>query len=405
MLLRLSALTRCLAVVLAGILAAGLLPWAWAPLVVPAASPLVAVSSAIAQRSLAWIMLLGVPVLVMVVLRRRWFCRFACPVGLLVQHAGRLSPMPKTAFRRLPRLGRWSVLMTLAGACVGYPVLVWLDPLAIFSAFFGLWHRPVATATVMSALGLPVVLVLSLLLPGIWCGRVCPLGACQELLALRKTAAPPSNRGMEQETTLEENDSLPILSRRTVVALGLGACWAGAALPALRGAGRQAPIRPPGAADEARFTGLCVRCGNCVRACPAKILQADMGEHGLAALLTPVVHFGGDYCRENCHRCTQVCPSGAIARLSLDEKKQARMGIAKVDMALCVLGDDRECQVCRNHCPYEAISIAWSEESYTNAPQVDAAKCPGCGACEAACITSPQKAIRVVPLSGAPIKA
>jgi ferredoxin len=35
---------------------------------------------------------------------------------------------------------------------------------------------------------------------------------------------------------------------------------------------------------------------------------------------------------------------------------------------------------------------------YTLTPQIDPNRCNGCGACEAACPTSPQKAIVVLPI-------
>ena len=62
-------------------------------------------------------------------------------------------------------------------------------------------------------------------------------------------------------------------------------------------------------------------------------------------------------------------------------------------MEICILGDDRECSKCRNWCPYDAITLKFSEEEYTLVPQIDLSKCPGCGACQVACPTSPEKAI------------
>ena len=58
----------------------------------PAASPLVALASVISIRSAGWIALPGLAVAVIVAVRRRWFCRWMCPTGLLADiatHAGR----------------------------------------------------------------------------------------------------------------------------------------------------------------------------------------------------------------------------------------------------------------------------------------------------------------------------
>jgi Pyruvate/2-oxoacid:ferredoxin oxidoreductase delta subunit len=107
--------------------------------------------------------------------------------------------------------------------------------------------------------------------------------------------------------------------------------------------------------------------------------------------------FRDDYCREDCNRCTQVCPSGAIRPLRLDDKPRAVIGVPHVDMRLCLLGDDRECSICRNRCPFEAIQLVFCEIEYTLTPVVDLDRCPGCGACQVACPTSPDKAIVVRP--------
>ena len=67
------------------------------------------------------------------------------------------------------------------------------------------------------------------------------------------------------------------------------------------------------------------------------------------------------------------------------------------EMGVCRLGDDRECTICQNSCPYSAIELVFSETAYTLVPTIDPQKCPGCGACEAACPTSPVRAIRILP--------
>jgi len=83
--------------------------------------------------------------------------------------------------------------------------------------------------------------------------------------------------------------------------------------------------------------------------------------------------------------------------MSLEDKPQMRLGLPKVDMNVCLLGEDRECAECRRWCPYGAIRYVFSEASYTLIPVIDTKKCTGCGACEMACPTKPGKAIVVVP--------
>jgi ferredoxin len=392
---------RLVVLVVAAVAALGILPWAWAPMALPATSPFVAACVAIAARSASWVTLLGLPVLILVLLRRRGFCRHACPVGLLNQYAGRLSPMPKTVCRKLPPLGQWFALLTLGGAAIGYPFFIWLDPLALFNGFFGLWQRPFGWVVALPALGLPLVVLLSFLVPGLWCQRLCPLGATQDLLRPRYGKKPAKEASAEEtaeEAIDEPAPSRPlVLARRALLGLGLGAGWAAWTSKAVASSQAQ-PIRPPGAADEVAMKGLCVRCGNCIRACPAKILHPDLGQHGLASWLTPVVRFTEDYCRESCHLCTQVCPSGAIRRLTLDEKRQTLMGLAKADMSICLL-NERDCLICRNHCPYDAISTDWDWKEYIAVLKIDPNKCIGCGACELVCVTVPEKAIRVVAAS------
>jgi len=294
---------------------------------------------------------------------------------------------------RIPLLGRWIVLLTIGGALIGYPLLIWLDPLAIFanvpflfppSSQFGMW---------LPATGFHAIVVLSIIWPQTWCNKICPLGAFQDMLFSTRIflhSIITRNNKSDNKTIL----NLPI-SRRTV--FGITAGVAVVYVTRTVGAKNSHPLRPPGALDESRFAGVCTRCGNCLRICPSGIIERDIRQNGWANLFTPVLSFDNDYCREDCIYCTEVCPSGALMHLSLKEKKGIQIGLPHVDMNICLLGDDRECSVCKRWCPYDAIRYVFSETQYTLVPKIDPKKCNGCGACEAACPTEPQKAIVVLP--------
>jgi ferredoxin len=192
---------------------------------------------------------------------------------------------------------------------------------------------------------------------------------------------------------------------------GREAAWGAAAIPARRvflgaAAGglaglllRRRPagtavIRPPGAAPEARFTGLCARCGACVRACPHHVIFPDLGEAGPAGLLAPVVQYGSGYCFEQCKACTEACPTGAIHALTLERKRQLALGAAVVDKSRCLAWKDGlYCMMCQEFCPYSAIRA--EEQRGVNCPVVDPDRCRGCGACQTNCPARPLRAITV----------
>ncbi len=360
--------------------------------VVPALSPLVAVASMLAARTLQTTAWLGLAVGATALFRRRLFCRWACPTGTCADAVARIGLRLGRRCPRLPPLGQWIALLTFGGAALGYPLLLWLDPLAMFSGPFSIRHAGSSPAVCWLAVGLAAVLLLSIVWPGAWCARLCPLGAMLDVLSILAHAVRRVIWPSTKSTLPRASLGLP---RRAVLGALAGVLWAAAARAARASAAR--PLRPPGALDEARFAGLCIRCGNCLRACPTRIIRPDRGESGIAGLLTPAVDFRHDYCLEDCTRCTEVCPSGALVRLAPEDKPRAPIGVPRVDMNLCLLGDDRDCAACRNWCPYGAVSLVFSEQEYTLTPQVDLEKCPGCGACEVACPTSPVKAIVIVP--------
>ena len=361
--------------------------------VVPALSPLIALASLLSTRTLHFATSIGLLVAVIVLIRRRWFCRWICPAGTCADFATKLGLRLHRRCPRLPSLGQWIALLTLGGAALGYPLLLWLDPLAMFSGLLGITYVKTIPAIALSAIGFAAVLTLSVVWPGLWCAQLCPLGALQDLLS-RPSRIISSSMARSRRIVHDQADGG--LPRRVVLGAVMGISLA-VIVRRVR-ASTSFPLRPPGAVDEARFAGLCVRCGNCLRACPTDIIRPDRGEHGIASLLTPTLDFSQDYCRKDCTQCTQVCPSGALVPLTAKQKQRTSIGLPRVNMDICLLGDDRECSICRNWCPYEAITLEFSPVEYTLTPKIDPAKCPGCGACEAVCPTNPVKAIVIHPI-------
>ena len=161
----------------------------------------------------------------------------------------------------------------------------------------------------------------------------------------------------------------------------------------------------PGA-DEAQLLSACVRCGACVRVCPTHGLQPALTEAGLGGLWTPILVPRLGPCDFSCTACGDVCPTGAIPALSLEEKRLAVIGKAYVDPARCIPWSGRaECIVCEEMCPLpqKAITLevvqardAAGAARELQAPVVDHQRCIGCGMCESKCPVNGEAAIRVI---------
>ena len=164
-------------------------------------------------------------------------------------------------------------------------------------------------------------------------------------------------------------------------------------------------IRPPGVTDEASFLSTCLRCSQCMKICPTTALQPALNESGLSGLWTPLVVPRVGYCDYGCTACGQVCPSGAIPLLSLQQKRQAVIGKASIDKDRCLpWASATPCIVCEEMCPTPQKSIQLEEAEIVNAsgqpvtllrPSVLREVCIGCGICEHHCPLEGQAAIRV----------
>lgn len=164
-------------------------------------------------------------------------------------------------------------------------------------------------------------------------------------------------------------------------------------------------IRPPGVVNEREFLNKCVRCANCMRICPTNGLQPVIFESGLSGIWSPHLVPEIGYCEYNCNSCGNVCPTGAIPKLSLARKKEKVLGLAYINKDICLpWAQNKECIVCEEHCPVPSKAIKAYDEIFENKkikrPFVDSSLCIGCGICQTKCPTMPIRAIRVVPVRG-----
>jgi polyferredoxin/formate hydrogenlyase subunit 6/NADH:ubiquinone oxidoreductase subunit I len=164
-------------------------------------------------------------------------------------------------------------------------------------------------------------------------------------------------------------------------------------------------IRPPGALPEEKFLQKCVKCGECMKACPTNALQPALGEAGPEGIWTPIVTPKIGYCEYYCSLCSQVCPTGAIKELRVEEKIKVKIGTAWVNKNRCIpytMGNP--CIVCEEQCPTspKAIKLVKTEVLQPDgtiktplAPVIDTELCIGCGICENKCPVVDDPAIYV----------
>jgi ferredoxin len=171
--------------------------------------------------------------------------------------------------------------------------------------------------------------------------------------------------------------------------------------------GAQDPVllRPPGALEEKEFLKRCVKCGECMKVCITNGLQPTLFEAGVEGIWSPVLVPRIGYCEYRCTLCGQVCPTGAIKRLSLEEKAKVKIGLAMIDKGRCLpWAHARPCIVCEEMCPtpkkaiwFEDVRVRDRQEKVVvvKQPHVDLELCIGCGICETKCPVLGRPAIYV----------
>ncbi|MGD2113213.1 MAG: ferredoxin-type protein NapG [Gammaproteobacteria bacterium] len=202
------------------------------------------------------------------------------------------------------------------------------------------------------------------------------------------------------------NGQARISRRAFFTRLGQGAALAASGglvwLYLLKQQARASPyaVRPPGARAEADFHARCIKCGQCVDACPYDTLSLATADAGI-----PI---GTPYFipRDTpCYMCADIpcvaaCPTGALDH-DLQDIDAARMGLAVIDIEHCLSWQGLRCEICFRECPLQgkAITVEHHPRRLSRhamfVPLVHSDACTGCGICEKACPTE-QAAIRVL---------
>lgn len=159
---------------------------------------------------------------------------------------------------------------------------------------------------------------------------------------------------------------------------------------------RTTPITPPGSLSAANFSQHCTACQLCVSVCTNHVLRPS---GNLQTFMQPEVSYERGYCRPECVKCSEVCPTGAIRPITKADKTAIQIGHAVLIQENCIVNRDGvTCGNCARHCPTQAILMVAKDPNDPDSPQlpvVNEEKCIGCGACENLCPSRPFSAIYV----------
>jgi len=218
--------------------------------------------------------------------------------------------------------------------------------------------------------------------------------------------------------------------RGALLSVGLLLLQPLAALPIVRRLRNR--LRPPGALEETRFLGACIKCGQCVQVCPVSAIALADALEGFG-IGVPYIDAREQACDFSCDAlsCILACPTGALSH-DLKAKEEVRSGVARLarpDACLARRGEafrglargnsfdgvlrypeidrwnaipirdhayDREvCDLCVVACPIgeHAIRLVPLDPEDGGAPGLFTPEvhrgCVGCGVCEMVCPAEP----------------
>lgn len=348
----------------------------------------------------------------------RVYCSILCPLGWVqdgLMFLWRRHNIP----HRPSRFYNLLLAVVLFGTCIGGTVVFirWIDPYTVFGA--------AVSGTIYGLLFLTGLAGLVAWKGRLFCTHICPVGAVLGLITKKALyqmqidaqkcimcaacarVCPTGSIDVRTKTVNNETcircfkclngcarnslffgrrpaqpvpfnpDRRQWLKTGVVVGLFMVSVKAGWVWAQAMASSVKKRIVPPGAGSAEKLADRCLNCNLCVQNCPMHIIKK-------ADDVYPAVHidFNGRYCRFDCHRCSDVCPAGALKRMTLAQKQKTQIGLAEIDPQICV-----KCGRCVNVCPKEAVS-----RKRRAFPVVDEQKCIGCGLCQSVC---PVQAIQI----------
>lgn len=155
-------------------------------------------------------------------------------------------------------------------------------------------------------------------------------------------------------------------------------------------------LTPPGSLSARNLARHCTACQLCVSVCENHVLRPS---GNLMTLMQPEMRYERGYCRPECTKCSEVCPTGAIKPITVEEKSSIQIGHAVWIKDLCIVNTNNvSCGNCARHCPTNSIQMVRQDpekEDSLEIPVVNVETCIGCGACEHLCPARPLSAIYV----------
>lgn len=366
----------------------------------------------------------------------RFYCSIACPFGLLQDFIGFICKRKtgKTQNLYKTRYFITSVVfgLLISGSIIGLKIL---DPYTNFSLIISNFLKTNPGISMIHAiLALIVILAFVIFKNRIFCTTICPIGTllglcskygvfklqinsdncakcniCEKecptgcidsgvidnerctrclrcldkcsknAIKFKNTTFTKKDNAICEEKRINTTDNFNPSRRKFI----LGCAFLGVALASAK-AGlffakkslsnlKKNPICPPGAESYEKFASKCTSCNLCVTNCKGNVLKSADSEHDTVHL-----DYNSGKCEHDCHRCSEICPNGALKKISLEEKQHCKIGEAKINPTICM-----KCGACVNECPTGAVTRR--DGDFTNAPVINPKLCIGCGACEHVC--------------------